>query len=462
MDVNDTIAAISTPMGEGGIGIVRVSGDKAVEIIEKIFRPSPKQKGVDWESHRLYYGGIVSAFTGQVIDEVLVSVMFAPRTYTREDVVEINCHGGIVPVRQIFIEVTKLGARIAEPGEFTRRAFLNGRIDLAQAEAVIDVIRAKTDRCLRVALQQLEGRLSESVRAIQADLLGLLARIEAAIDFPDQEIAPPPPAVIRELAMSIEAALQGLLATADQGKIMREGLQTAIIGKPNVGKSSLLNALLREQRAIVTAVPGTTRDIIEESVNIQGIPLRIVDTAGIRASGDEVEQLGIARSAAAIQAADMILFVLDNATGITEEDREIARRIDSKQCLVLINKSDVNPLRLTADAVQEILPARDVLSISVRTGDGMNALEDWIAAAVFRGDVSGENDAVVSNVRHSRALDAALVHIREVISGAEADVPVDLISIDVREAWEKLGEITGSTVTADVLDEIFSQFCIGK
>lgn len=462
MDINDTIAAISTPLGEGGIGIVRLSGDNAVGIMEKVFQPRQKRKGAGWESHRLYYGNIVSAFTGKTIDEVLVSVMLAPRTYTREDVVEINCHGGIIPVRQIFVEVTALGARIAEPGEFTKRAFLNGRIDLAQAEAVIDVIRAKTDRSLQVALQQLDGRLSMEVKAIQTELVRLLARIEAAIDFPDSEIAAPSAAEIRERAFAVGQFLERLLDTAGSGKILREGLQTAIIGKPNVGKSSLLNALLREQRAIVTAVPGTTRDLIEENLSIKGIPLRIVDTAGIRAADNEVEQMGIARSAAAIRAADLILFVLDNTTGITEEDREIALRVKPKESLVLINKIDVLPRRISLNDVQSILPGREAVPISAQTGEGMAVLEERIAATVFSGKISSDNFAVVTNVRHIQAIEAALNNIREVIRGAEIDVPVDLISIDVRDAWEKLGEITGSTVTDDVLDSIFTQFCIGK
>jgi tRNA modification GTPase len=462
MNIWDTIAAISTPIGEGGIGIVRISGEKALSILAKIFQPRQNMKDGDWESHRLYYGNIVSAAAGQIIDEVLVSVMRAPRTYTREDVVEINCHGGIVPVRRIFREVTAQGARIAEPGEFTKRAFLNGRIDLAQAEAVIDVIRAKTDRSLQVALQQLDGELSAVVGTVQNEMLSLLSQIEATIDYPESEVSAPSQAAIREKAISAKASLERLLASSEGGKILREGLKIAIVGKPNVGKSSLLNALLREQRAIVTAVPGTTRDLIEENLSIQGIPLRLVDTAGIRTAADEVERIGIGRSDGAIQTADLILFVLDNTTGITDEDREIARRIGPKECLILLNKIDILRRQISYHEVRTILPGRTVMQISALTGEGVSDLEAKIADTVFRGRLPAENMAVMTNIRHIHAVETALAHVREIIGGVAKNVPIDLLAIDIRAAWESLGKITGSTVTENILDEIFTKFCIGK
>ncbi len=451
----DTIAAISTPLGEGGIGIVRISGEDAIEIAEKIFL-SPR--GMDWYkgSHRMYYGQIVHPESRRVIDEVLLSVMKAPHTYTREDVVEINCHGGMVPLREVLKTVIDAGARQAHPGEFTKRAFLNGRLDLTQAESVIDIIRAKTDSSLRVAMNQLRGQLSDKVSNIQDQMLGMLAGLEAAIDFPEDEVEEKTKIEMMTTAESVMGQLEELINSADTGKIYREGIRTVIAGRPNVGKSSLLNALLREKRAIVTEVPGTTRDIIEEMLNIRGIPLRLMDTAGIRETEDVVEKIGVEKTRERLEEADLVLLVVDVITGMTGEDYEVIERFKDKKIIIIVNKIY---LKKNKSVDYCGLP---VVKLSAHTGEGLKILEDKIEEVALDGGMNIPETVTVSNVRHQTSIKNAKKHMEDFVVSLRNDLPPDLLSVELRSAWESLGEITGSTVTEDLLDRIFTDFCIGK
>ena len=458
--IEDTIAAISTPIGEGGISIIRLSGPDAVDIAGKVF----VAKNPNWsraESHRLHYGFVVDD-CGNVVDEVLLSCMRAPRTYTKEDVVEINCHGGFTLAKKILELVIKHGARLAEPGEFTKRAFLNGRIDLAQAESVIDLIRAKTDKSLRMAAAQLTGVLSRKVGELQDGILGALAWIEANIDFPEEDIEETTAA---QLIKSIEGFIEEtekLLKGYVAGKIYREGVSTVIAGRPNVGKSSLLNALLREERAIVTDVPGTTRDVIEEVVNIKGIPLRIIDTAGLREAKDVVEKIGVERARSVIERADLVLAVIDVNAGITEEDRKILGLLGEKKAIIVFNKIDAG-VKVEKSSVEEIAGKRPAVWISAKTGEGLTELEECIEKTVLGESLSAADDEVlVARLRHKAALEKAAEHLKEAHATVSTGLPVDITAIDLRAAWEALGEITGSTVSEDVLDRIFADFCIGK
>lgn len=457
----DTISAIATAVGEGGIGIVRISGSKALAIADKLFAGKAGRRIIDIESHKVAYGTIVDPESNEIIDEALLLIMRAPRSYTCEDVAEIHCHGGPVPLRRILAATLSLGARLAEPGEFTKRAFLNGRLDLAQAEAVIDVIRSKTDASLKTAVGNLSGRLSEQVRGLRQTILRMIAQLEAAIDFPEEDIEEAAAADVAQLIHTASAELAALLATAQTGRILREGLATVIIGKPNVGKSSLLNALLREKRAIVTDVPGTTRDIIEEYVSIRGIPLKIIDTAGIRETEDIVEKIGVERAKELVSQADLILLLLDISTSLTPEDRDVLALLAGRQAIVLINKSDLPP-RLEVEEVEQYAAGRQVLRISAATGEGLAELEQAISDMVYGGQVSQGEAAFVSNVRHADALRQAQQRLGDALATIEAGMPADCIVIDLRAAWEKLGEITGDTVGEDIIDQIFTQFCIGK
>lgn len=458
----DTIAAISTPLGEGGIGIVRISGKGALKIAKKIFKP--KQKGSllqTADSRKLIYGHICDR-PGKIVDEVLLAYMKAPHTYTREDVVEINCHGGIVSLQKILETVLSAGARTAEPGEFTKRAFLNGRLDLAQAESVIDIIRSKTEAGLNLAVTQLGGKLSGRIIELQERLLGLLARVEANIDFPEEDLEE---ATGRDIIRNCETLLKQinqLIKGAEAGKIYREGINTIIIGSPNVGKSSLLNALLKENRAIVTEIPGTTRDIIEEIINIRGIPLKIIDTAGLRETEDRVEKIGVEKTREMMGRAGLVLMVIDAVRGLTEEDLAIIELIKNKKAIFILNKADVKKLRVDKNKIREFAAGRPVLWISALEGTGLEELEEKIVATVFKGQVSAADEVLVANIRHKRALEEAAEYLRDAVSGIKNSLPVDVVSIDIRAAWESLGEITGSTVTEDLLDRIFADFCIGK
>ena len=460
--LEDTIAAISTPPGEGGIGIVRITGPGAYKVGLSVFsfaRPTDKPK-----SHRMYYGYVNNPNNKKKIDEALIVFMRAPHTYTREDVVEINCHGGIMPLAKTLEMVLAAGARLALAGEFTQRAFINGRIDLAQAEAVIQIIRARTDTARELGMSQLQGRLSQEVKSVRKVLLAALAHMEASIDFPEhqdvEEMA------LTQLQQSTNEALQKirvLLDTADIGRIMREGVRTAIIGRPNVGKSSLLNALLREQRAIVTNIPGTTRDILEESVNLGGVALTIVDTAGIRETLDEVEKQGVERSRVALENADLILYVLDVSQGIEEDDKEILRSLRDKPCIVIINKIDLaSDWQHTANSLTKELAAFPTVPMSVITKQGLEQLEKGIISLVFQGNVTAPQSAMVTSTRHKDALKRAGDALQELMQALESGYEVDLLAIDLHAALEALGEITGETVGADLAEEIFRTFCIGK
>ncbi|MBE0416036.1 MAG: tRNA uridine-5-carboxymethylaminomethyl(34) synthesis GTPase MnmE [Dehalococcoidia bacterium] len=442
----DTIAAISTPLGEGGIGIVRLSGPDALGIAQKLFNRRLSNR-------RLLYGHIIDPDNEEVIDEVLVTYMAAPHTYTREDIVEINCHGGHLPLQRILGLVLRYGARMANQGEFTLRAFLNGRIDLAQAESVLDVVRAKTAASLRVAVQGLGGKLSESLKMVRNELMSILAYLTARIDFPDDEVEK------QEIVPPLERARQvigELISSADQGMVYRQGVRTAIVGRRNVGKSSLLNRLLGQSRAIVTPVPGTTRDTLEEVVNLKGVPFVLVDTAGIVQSKGVVESLGVERSRRAIDEADFVLLVIDTSAPLKPSDKEIMGLLSEKEVLVVANKCDL-PRRAALDH----LPWATV-SISALTGEGLDDLEEKMVASVLGGKVFTSNALLVSNPRHKACLERAEAHLDQALSSIEAQMPDDFVTIDLTAALNALGEITGETVTEELLETIFSRFCIGK
>ncbi len=458
--LEDTIAAISTPLGEGGIGIVRVSGPAAVEVAEKIF----KARRGEWSGapgNSLIYGHIYD-FDGNMIDEVLLGYMKAPYTYTREDIVEINCHGGAMPLKKVLGLTLAAGARLAKPGEFSMRAFLNGRMDLAQAEAVIDIIRSKTEDGLKLATGQLSGRLSDRICMLQDKLLGLLAKIEANIDFPDDDLEAEDMQGMALSIMEIAGELQELIDSARVGKIYRDGISTAIIGRPNVGKSSLLNALLKENRAIVTDIPGTTRDVIEEMVNIEGLPLKIIDTAGLHKTENVIEKIGIERTKDTIKKAGLILLVLDATQELTNEDLEIIESVADKKTIFLINKVDIEEKKIDYNRIVACAKGRSVLWISAQKGAGLDQLKRTIYTTVLEGKIANTNEVLISSIRHQNALERAGRHLADVQAGIKDNVPVDIIAIDIKAAWGALGEITGSTVTEDLLDRIFADFCIGK
>lgn len=457
----DTIAAISTPPGEGAISIVRLSGDQAIEIADKVFQSGKKTlKKVD--SHTIHYGHIVDPANQQLVDEVMVSVMRSPKTFTREDVVEVNCHGGIVVVNELLQLMLREGARLAEPGEFTKRAFLNGRVDLSQAEAVMDLIRAKTDKAMNVAINQLDGNLSKLIRQLRQEILETLAQVEVNIDYPEyDDVEELTTKLLLEKAGQVSQQIDALLINAKQGKILREGLSTAIIGRPNVGKSSLLNYLLHEEKAIVTDIAGTTRDVIEEYVSVRGVPLKLVDTAGIRETEDIVERIGVERSRKALSEADLILLVLNQSEELTQEDRNLLEATRELKRIILLNKTDLQP-KLDREELQHLIGKDELLAISVLQQDGLNQLEEAIAALFFGGQ-TGEKDATyVSNTRHIALLENASQALKEVQSGIEAGMPVDLVQIDMTRCWDYLGEIVGDSVQDELITQLFSQFCLGK
>jgi tRNA modification GTPase len=457
--LKDTIAAIATPVGAGGIGIIRVSGPGSEEIGSLLFR-SGKQAG-RFKTHHLYHGDIVSPQTGTVLDEVLITLMREPRSYTGEDVLEINCHGGPVILQAILNEVIKAGARLAEPGEFTKRAFLNNRLDLSQAEAVADMITAGTDRGLRLAVMQLKGSLSKKIQDIRSAIIDILAIIEASIDFPEDDTGIP---LSHELAGRIQSIIDDgmeLLSTYHQGKIYRDGASAVITGKTNVGKSSLLNRLLGEKRAIVTPIPGTTRDFIEEAINIKGAPVRLADTAGIRDAGNSIEKAGIELVWEKISSADLVIIVLDGSEKLTWEDREIIKRNRCGNCLLIINKSDL-PHTLNVTELYDLLPGVKPLWISARYGEGISTLKEQIYSSIGGNMDNNRSEIIITNLRHRTALEKAV----SLLSGARenilGDISPEFVSIDLRESLESLGEIVGETINEDVLDRIFSGFCIGK
>ena len=459
--MTETISGISTPLGEGGIGIIRISGQDALKVAERITILKAKIPFSSILSHTIHYGFVADPTTGDKIDEILMLYMKGPRSFTGEDVVELHCHGGLVPVRSIYELTVQFGARPAEPGEFTKRAFLNGRIDLAQAEAVIDIIRAKTEASSRAALTQLQGILSAKINEMRQSLLEMLAYAEAAIDFPEDDIEEITTAQIAERVGVILTQIDELVASAHSGKIMREGLFTVIAGKPNVGKSSLLNALLRESRAIVTDIPGTTRDVIEEFINLKGIPLRLVDTAGVRETNDVVEKIGVEKTQEILRKADLILLMLDASLPLSEEDRALLISLKDRPVIILINKTDL-PLKLDTAEVARIVPEKKILRLSVVDKEGLQELEDYLVSLVYEGRVAGGEGTIITNARHLYALQKARDSLSDVLQTAGAQMPVDCIVVDLKAAWEFLGEITGDTVREDIIDQIFATFCLGK
>lgn len=458
----DTIAAISTPMGEGAIAIVRLSGDQAISIADRLFRSPNGKRLSDVSSHTIHYGHLVDPKTESVVEEVMVSVMNGPRTFTREDVVEINCHGGLVSVKKVLNLILVNGARLADPGEFTKRAFLNGRIDLSQAEAVMDLIRAKTDRAMNVALNQMEGRLSKLIQKLRQEILETLAHVEVNIDYPEyDDVEEMTHHMLIEKATLVETELRKLLQTAEQGKILREGLSTAIVGRPNVGKSSLLNSFVQENKAIVTDIPGTTRDVIEEYVNVRGVPLRLLDTAGIRETEDIVERIGVEKSRAVLKEADLILLVLNYAEALSIEDEKLFEVTKGMDVIVIVNKTDLKQV-IDLDRVKELAGEAPIMTTSLLEDKGIDELEEAIADLFFEGDLEAGDLTYVSNTRHIALISQAIASIEEAISAIHNGVPIDLVQIDLTRAWELLGEIIGDAVHESLIDQLFSQFCLGK
>jgi tRNA modification GTPase len=458
----DTIAAISTPMGEGAIAIVRLSGDEAFDIGAKVFRGMKGTSMKEFASHTIHYGHIIDPDTEQVVEEVMVSVMRGPKTFTREDIIEINCHGGLVSVNKVLQLVLKHGARLAEPGEFTKRAFLNGRIDLSQAEAVMDLIRAKTDRAMNVALNQMEGRLSNLIRKLRQEILETLAHVEVNIDYPEyDDVEEMTHNVLLEKSRYVRDEIDKLIRTSEQGKILREGLSTVIIGRPNVGKSSLLNSLVHENKAIVTDIPGTTRDVIEEYVNVRGVPLRLVDTAGIRETEDIVERIGVERSRQVLKEADLILLVLNYADELTHEDEQLFEAVKGMDVIVIVNKTDL-PQKIDLDRVRELAKEHPLVTTALLEEEGIDELEEAISSLFFAGSIEAGDITYVSNSRHIALLNQASQAINEAINSVEMGTPIDIAQIDLTRTWELLGEITGESVHESLIDQLFSQFCLGK
>ena len=451
----DTIAAISTPLGEGAIGIVRLSGTDSFAIAQKIFKGKDLNKVA---SHTLNYGHIVDPQTEKVMDEVMVGAMKSPKTFTREDIIEINTHGGIAVTNEILQLAIREGARLAEPGEFTKRAFLNGRVDLTQAEAVMDIIRAKTDKAMNIAVKQLDGSLSDLINNTRQEILNTLAQVEVNIDYPEyDDVEEATTAVVREKTMEFEQLLTNLLRTARRGKILREGISTAIIGRPNVGKSSLLNNLLREDKAIVTDIAGTTRDVIEEYVNINGVPLKLIDTAGIRETDDIVEQIGVERSKKALKEADLVLLVLNASEPLTAQDRQLLEISQDTNRIILLNKTDLPEVIETSE-----LP-EDVIRISVLKNQNIDKIEERINNLFFENAGLVEQDATyLSNARHISLIEKAVESLQAVNEGLELGMPVDLLQVDLTRTWEILGEITGDAAPDELITQLFSQFCLGK
>ncbi|MGK8297489.1 tRNA uridine-5-carboxymethylaminomethyl(34) synthesis GTPase MnmE [Staphylococcus epidermidis] len=456
----DTITSISTPMGEGAIGIVRLSGPQAIEIGDILYKGKKKLSEV--ETHTINYGHIIDPETNETVEEVMVSVLRAPKTFTREDIIEINCHGGILTINRILELTMTYGARMAEPGEYTKRAFLNGRIDLSQAEAVMDFIRSKTDRASKVAMNQIEGRLSDLIKKQRQSILEILAQVEVNIDYPEyDDVEDATTDFLLEQSKRIKEEINQLLETGAQGKIMREGLSTVIVGRPNVGKSSMLNNLIQDNKAIVTEVAGTTRDVLEEYVNVRGVPLRLVDTAGIRDTEDIVEKIGVERSRKALSEADLILFVLNNNEPLTEDDQILFEVIKNEDVIVIINKTDLEQ-RLDVSELREMIGDMPLIQTSMLKQEGIDELEIQIKDLFFGGEVQNQDMTYVSNSRHISLLKQARQSIQDAIDAAESGIPMDMVQIDLTRTWEILGEIIGESASDELIDQLFSQFCLGK
>lgn len=450
----DTIAAVATGLGGAGIGIIRVSGPEAVSIVTRLFVNHAGKTVEDAESHKLLYGNILEPENGKIIDEVLVSKMKGPFSYTAEDVVEINCHGGIVSLKKILDAVIRSGARLAEPGEFTKRAFLNGRLDLAQAEAVMDIISAKTEKSLEYSVGQLEGKLSQRLDAIDALLIDVMANVEANIDYPEYDIEEVTTAYLNDHIHQAMDMVDALLKASETGKIYREGITTAILGEPNVGKSSLLNTLLMENKAIVTEIPGTTRDIIEEYINIGGIPFKIIDTAGIRETDNLVEQIGVEKSRQLIKNTSLVLFMTDLSRPFSDEEKMLIEELDPSKTLFIANKTDSR------------IEGRDIpegwLPLSLKEDEGIEVLKDKMLEMVMGGSVDQEADYIVNNVRHVHLLEEAMTCLKNALVTIDMGMPLELVSIDIKDGLEKIREITGRSVGSDIVNQIFKNFCIGK
>ena len=460
MEYTDTIAAIATAMGNSGIGIVRISGENAVEVAEKVFREPGKKKLSEAESHTIHYGYVYDG--DEAVDEVLLMLMRGPRSYTAEDTVEIDCHGGMLVTRRILETVLKAGARLAEPGEFTKRAFLNGRIDLSQAEAVIDVINAKNEYALQSSVSQLRGSVSKEIHEIREQIIYEIAFIESALDDPEHISLD---GYGERLELTIEGAvdrIEKLLASSDNGRILKEGISTVIVGKPNAGKSSLLNTLLGEERAIVTEIAGTTRDVLEEQINLNGIILNIIDTAGIRDTDDIVEKIGVDKARKYVKDADLILYVVDASTNLDENDGEIMELLHGRRTIVLLNKSDLTPLTTAEDIRVHVDKDCPVISISAREQKGIDVFTEQIRKMFFRGEVTFNDEVYITNIRHKTALQEALSSLHLVEQSIADGMPEDFYSIDLMNAYEVLGTIIGEAVEDDLVNEIFSKFCLGK
>lgn len=461
MDGNDTIAAIATPVGEGGIGIIRVSGPLSKKIFLRLFRP--RRARPSFQSHHLYHGDIISpGEDNRVLDEVMAAFLKGPHSYTGEDSLEIYCHGGPLIMKTIIREVLREGARAAGPGEFTKRAFLNNRMDLSQAQAVMEMISARTEEDLNRAVSRLKGSLGDKARYLQSSLLDIAARLEAAIDFPEDDTELPDPARLIAQLEEVAGQAKSLAATYEEGKLYREGLHVVITGKPNVGKSSILNRLVGSERAIVTAIPGTTRDLIRETVRIKGIPVDLTDTAGIRPTDNIIESKGVELVRGELARADLVIFVIDGSSGINEEDRDIAGDIRGRALIVAVNKTDL-PRRIDIKEIESLLPASELLSVSAKTGEGMDLIEEGICRFASARVASGPGtEVIISDLRQRNSLEKAGKAIDKAVAGLAGGLTADIIIIDVRDALAALGEITGDNTDKEIIDRIFANFCIGK
>lgn len=455
----DTIAAISTPIGEGAIGIVRLSGPEAISIAAKIFK-GPNLFEVD--SHTIHYGRIFEPDSKELVDEVMTTVMRTPKTYTREDIVEINCHGGMVAVNRVLELLLECGARLAEPGEFTKRAFLNGRIDLSQAEGVMDIIRAKTDKAMSVAAGQIDGRLSTLIQKLRDELIETVAHVEVNIDYPEyDDVEEMTHEMMETKTKEVHQEIERLLQVSRQGKILREGIQTGIIGRPNVGKSSLMNTFVQETKAIVTEIPGTTRDTIEEYVNVRGVPLRLIDTAGIRETEDIVERIGVERAHQVLRESDLLLFVLNYSEPLSEDDEQLFEAIGDLQTIIILNKTDL-PKQIDMERVEELANGRPIIPMSILEDEGIDELEESIAELFYAGEVDTGDFTYVSNARHIQLLKEAKKALEDAMEALQMNIPIDIVQIDITRTWELLGEIVGDTASEALIDQLFSQFCLGK
>ncbi len=459
----ETIAAISTAIGNGGIGIIRMSGKESFEILQKIFRNNKNEK-IDLnkiKGYTIQYGTIVDAKTNEKIDEVLVSFFKNPKSYTREDMCEINSHGGMVVEKQILEQCLKNGAILAEPGEFTKRAFLNGRIDLSQAESIMDLINSKTEKESKASINQLQGDLSNKINEIRHDLLDIMADIEAQIDYPEYDLEEVTNSKALEVLENTKNKLEALKDSFRSGKILKEGIKTAIIGRPNAGKSSLLNQILREERAIVSEIEGTTRDTIEEFITIKGIPLKIIDTAGIRQTVDKIEEIGVKKALEIAKEAELVLVILDNTKELTKEDKEILKIAENKNSIILLNKVDLKENNLEEnEEVKKI--NKKIIKISAKNGNGIEELYNEIEKMFQIENLETDGEIIITNIRHKNQIENGLKNINEAIKAVNNNLPIDIISISIKQTLEDLGKITGANVSEDIINEIFSKFCLGK